>query len=97
MSGHEPFCRQTQMDGTIATIHVWIGVFQSGAEKIIATDIPMPGTADETRHLTLIHTRLDAAQRMRRLAEQIRRRTQGEHDPLVKVELREYHLGVEEE
>lgn len=78
------------IEGTITTVYVWVGVFESGAEKIIAADIPSPHTADETRNLTLIHPRRDAALRMRRLAEQIRRRTQGERDPLARVELRDY-------
>lgn len=96
MSRRARFCRQTRSEDAIASIHVWVGVYESGAEKITGTDIPMPDTADETRYLMLIHTRRDAAERMRRLAEQLRRRAQGEADALVRVELRQYHMAVAE-
>lgn len=91
MSGRRSLWGQMRVEGTSATVYVWIGVFQSGAEQILTTDIPSPDTADETHRLTLVHARRDAAERMRRLAEQVQRRAQRENDPLVRVELREYH------
>lgn len=96
MSGRRSFWQPMRIEGTIATVYVWVGMFQSGAEQIIAADIPSPDTADETRSLALIHPRRDVALRMRHLAEQIRRRTRRENDPLARVELRDYHWEAEE-
>jgi hypothetical protein len=73
----------------IREIHVWIGVHADGQEAMLSADMPMPFGAG-MRHMPLMSSRREQAERMADLARRVQREAMHRADRFIRIELRTF-------
>jgi hypothetical protein len=73
----------------IVEVHIWIGVYASGGEGILAMGLAAPIGAG-TANMPMMHSRREIAARLEPTARRIMDKARGTADELTSVELRTF-------
>lgn len=73
-------------------VSIWIGVHADGSETILSADLPMRHSdgSPAMRHMPLMHSQREGAERHHDLARRIQREAMHRSDRLIKIELRTF-------
>lgn len=71
-------------------VHIWIGHYTDGSEGMLAADFPMIDGLT-TRHMPLMSSQRNGAERLKPFAEKIQRLSQRGRSKITRLELRTFH------
>jgi hypothetical protein len=77
-------------EGAITDLYVWIATWSDGTETIIGRDMPVPEMPGLMRHMPLMNSRPEIAEKLAPLAQEMRRATMHRDKRIVSVRLQHF-------